>query len=251
MGDRRLRLPCCSASSMSRSTRHRPANNACSLLQNCEARIAFVSSRKQYEKIAAVFVNRQASSMSSSWTTLPNSPKRSRCRAFCAPLPRKTTPNWKTSAVTIEPDDLATLIYTSGTTGTPKGVMLTHGNIASNLNVSLDMYEFDKDDLCVSFLPLSHVTARHLDYALINAGVPLAYCPVIDELPQAMQQVHPTLIVAVPARLREGIQHGAEQGSRTEAQTYRRGRFRLVPQIARRFCAAKRLRHFPGRLPTS
>ncbi len=54
----------------------------------------------------------------------------------------------------IEPDDLATLIYTSGTTGTPKGVMLTHGNMASNLNVSLDMYDMDKDDLCISFLPL-------------------------------------------------------------------------------------------------
>ncbi len=98
----------------------------------------------------------------------------------------------------VEPDDLATLIYTSGTTGTPKGVMLTHGNIASNLNVSLDMYEFTKDDLCVSFLPLSHVTARHLDYALMNAGVPLAYCPVIDDLPRVMKEVHPTLIVAVP-----------------------------------------------------
>ena len=46
--------------------------------------------------------------------------------------------------------------------------MLTHGNIASNLNVSLDMYEFDKNDLCISFLPLSHVTARHLDYALVQ-----------------------------------------------------------------------------------
>ncbi len=76
--------------------------------------------------------------------------------------------------------------------------MLTHGNIASNLNVSLDMYEFDKDDLCVSFLPLSHVTARHLDYALFNAGVPLAYCPVVDDLPRTMREVHPTLIVAVP-----------------------------------------------------
>jgi len=98
----------------------------------------------------------------------------------------------------VEPDDLATLIFTSGTTGTPKGVMLTHGNLASNINVSLDMYEMDKDDVCISFLPLSHVTARHLDYALFNAGVPVAYCPVIDDLPQAMRELRPTVIVAVP-----------------------------------------------------
>ena len=75
-----------------------------------------------------------------------------------------------------------------------------------------NMYEFDKDDLCISFLPLSHVTARHLDYALFNAGVPLAYCPVIDDLPQAMKEVHPTLIVAVPRvyeKVYNQVQHKA------------------------------------------
>ena len=90
--------------------------------------------------------------------------------ASFAPPRRRAIPRWKLIGRQVEPDDLATLIYTSGTTGTPKGVMLTHGNIASNLNVSLDMYEFDKNDLCVSFLPLSHVTARHLDYALVQRG---------------------------------------------------------------------------------
>ena len=165
--------------------------------QNCEARVAFVSSRKQYEKIAGI---REQTSLeyvvlmddaSELTEAIP-------MQSFLRSAPTENDAELEEIGREIEPDDLATLIYTSGTTGTPKGVMLTHGNIASNLNVSLDMYEFDKDDLCVSFLPLSHVTARHLDYALINAGVPLAYCPVIDELPQAMQQVHPTLIVAVP-----------------------------------------------------
>ncbi len=112
----------------------------------------------------------------------------------------------------ILPDDLATIIYTSGTTGTPKGVMLTHGNMASNLNVSLDMYDIDKDDLCVSFLPLSHVTARHLDYALFNIGAPLAYCPNMDDLPRAMAEVHPTIIVAVP-RVYEKIYNKVHYGS--------------------------------------
>jgi long-chain acyl-CoA synthetase len=119
-------------------------------------------------------------------------------QSFLRNAPQGDDPALDAIGELIEPDDLATLIYTSGTTGTPKGVMLTHGNLASNLNVSLDMYEFDKDDLCISFLPLSHVTARHLDYALFNEGVPLAYCPVIDDLPRTMREVHPTLIVAVP-----------------------------------------------------
>ena len=59
----------------------------------------------------------------------------------------------------IQPDDLATLIYTSGTTGDAKGVMLTHGNIAANLSMTTEIYHFNSNDIAVSFLPLSHVTA--------------------------------------------------------------------------------------------
>ncbi len=167
------------------------------VLQNCQARVAFVSSRKQYEKLAAI---REQAGLEYI-VIMDDAPELTEAVPMQSFLQSAATDNdleLEEIGRMVEPDDLATLIYTSGTTGTPKGVMLTHGNIASNINVSLDMYEFDKDDLCVSFLPLSHVTARHLDYALINAGVPLAYCPVVDELPQVMKEVHPTLIVAVP-----------------------------------------------------
>ena len=62
----------------------------------------------------------------------------------------------------VRPEDLATIIYTSGTTGEPKGVMLTHGNLASNFTLSTKPFGFTDTDSCISFLPLSHVTARHL-----------------------------------------------------------------------------------------
>ncbi len=68
-------------------------------------------------------------------------------------------------ARSVQPEDLATIIYTSGTTGEPKGVMLTHGNLASNFTMSTRPFGFTEKDSCISFLPLSHVTARHLDYA--------------------------------------------------------------------------------------
>src|SRR5205823_9463421 len=61
----------------------------------------------------------------------------------------------------ITPDDLATIIYTSGTTGTSKGVMLTQGNIASNLTYSVEAFRWSPDKQLISFLPLSHITARH------------------------------------------------------------------------------------------
>lgn len=167
------------------------------VVQNSEARIAFVSSRQQYEKIAAI---RERTNLKYV-VIMDDAPELTEAvpmQSLLGSAPSADDPEIAALGRQVEPDDLATLIYTSGTTGTPKGVMLTHGNIASNINVSLDMYEFDKGDLCISFLPLSHVTARHLDYALMNAGVPLAYCPAIDQLPKVMKEVQPTLIVAVP-----------------------------------------------------
>jgi long-chain acyl-CoA synthetase len=93
---------------------------------------------------------------------------------------------------------MATVIYTSGTTGTPKGAILSQGNLASNLLHSLNFYEFEAGHSSISFLPLSHITARHVDYAMYWHGVVVAYCPFIDELLVALREVHPTIFVAVP-----------------------------------------------------
>jgi long-chain acyl-CoA synthetase len=109
----------------------------------------------------------------------------------------------------VRPEDLATIIYTSGTTGEPKGVMLTHGNLASNICISTEPFRFSDQDTCISFLPLSHVTARHLDYALLCHGTKLAYCPKFDLLPAAMKAVQPTIFVAVP-RVYEKIRQAVE-----------------------------------------
>ncbi|HVM91200.1 MAG TPA: long-chain fatty acid--CoA ligase [Terriglobales bacterium] len=99
----------------------------------------------------------------------------------------------------IVPSDLATIIYTSGTTGVSKGVMLTHGNMASNISCSLDGFNLrEKDEVSVSFLPLSHVTARHVDFALLQRGVTLAYCPEITQLPATLAEVRPSIFVGVP-----------------------------------------------------
>ncbi len=98
----------------------------------------------------------------------------------------------------IHPEDLATIIYTSGTTGTPKGAMLTHGNLASNISCSLLDFKVGAGHRCISFLPLSHVTARHVDLAMLYHGVTLAYCSSIEQLPQALAEIKPTIFVGVP-----------------------------------------------------
>ena len=116
----------------------------------------------------------------------------------------------------VKAEDLATLIYTSGTTGEPKGVMLTHGNLASNVNVSTSPMGFTEKDSCISFLPLSHVTARHTDYALMSDGVRIAYLPKFDLLAAAMKAVKPTIFLGVP-RVYEKIRQGVEGKSAQSA----------------------------------
>jgi long-chain acyl-CoA synthetase len=116
-------------------------------------------------------------------------------------------------AGTISPDDLASIIYTSGTTGVPKGVMLTHGNLAANIRYSMTGFEVGPGQISVSFLPLSHVTARHADIALLHRGVTLAYCPFIESLPEVLLEVRPHLLVGVP-RVYEKLHTQVEQNVR-------------------------------------
>ena len=113
--------------------------------------------------------------------------------------PSDTDPQFDARAKTVEPCDLATIIYTSGTTGTPKGAMLTHGNMASNIACSMEGFDFGKkEEVSISFLPLSHVTARHVDFALLYRGVTLAYCPDLAHLSHVLSEIQPAIFVAVP-----------------------------------------------------
>lgn len=108
-----------------------------------------------------------------------------------------------------KPDDLASIIYTSGTTGDPKGVVLTHKNLAQNLRYSTDGLDILEGDSAISFLPLSHALARHLDYALYAIGATVAYVPKFEDLSKAMKVVKPTVFLAVP-RVFEKVRQAVE-----------------------------------------
>jgi long-chain acyl-CoA synthetase len=120
--------------------------------------------------------------------------------------PKERDARFDSAARAAASEDLATIIYTSGTTGTPKGAMLTHGNMASNIDYSLSGFSLRGGEISISFLPLSHVTARHVDFAMLSRGITLAYVSLIDQLPQALLEVCPTIFVGVP-RVYEKI-HG-------------------------------------------
>ena len=127
---------------------------------------------------------------------------------------------YRMRAAQVLPGQLASLIYTSGTTGEPKGVMLTHNNFSSNVTDSIVELELKPEtDLAVSFLPLAHVYGRMLDYLYIFQGCPVAYVEVVENVAQALLEVKPTVLAAVPrffekiyARLMEkGSQHSGLQ----------------------------------------
>jgi long-chain acyl-CoA synthetase len=118
---------------------------------------------------------------------------------------RSRRTSWKADALEVKPEDLATLIYTSGTTGDMKGVMLTHGNITSNVTICRELFDFGATDECLSFLPLSHIFERMFGhYSMFNAGVLITYAESVDTVAADMERWRPTLMASVP-RLYEKI----------------------------------------------
>ncbi len=98
----------------------------------------------------------------------------------------------------VKPDDEASLIYTSGTTGLPKGVILTHDNFLSNMKTVRQIIEFTERDVCLSFLPLSHVLERMVTFTYIFAGCTVAYAESVETVAQNLLEVRPTIMVSVP-----------------------------------------------------
>lgn len=98
----------------------------------------------------------------------------------------------------IDPQDIATLIYTSGTTGEPKGVMLTHANLISNVIDASERFVFTGVDISLSVLPLSHVFERTGMYVYIMYGMRVFYAESIEKVPENLKEVRPTVFIGVP-----------------------------------------------------
>jgi long-chain acyl-CoA synthetase len=184
------------------------------LLKDAGCKVAVVSNRMQYDKLNAVRAQTELERIvMMDFAAAPEG-----AIAFSELIVgadakgSERAPVFDALVRSVGPQDLATLIYTSGTTGEPKGVTLTHGNIASNQNFAGLDYNFNPSDSCISFLPLSHITARALDYVMYNHGAQVAYCSQFDKLPQAMKEIRPTVLVGVP-RVYEKIRQAVEAKS--------------------------------------
>jgi long-chain acyl-CoA synthetase len=182
-------------------------------IRDADCRVAIVSTRQQFDKLQSVRAQTPLQTIVIMDSPTPDGAiAMSELLADADAHGTQRDPVFDALVHSAEPGDLATLIYTSGTTGEPKGVALTHGNIAANQNFAAVDFGFNSADACISFLPLSHVTARALDYVMYNHGAQVAYCTQFDKLPQAMREIRPTVIVGVP-RVYEKIRQAVEQKS--------------------------------------
>jgi long-chain acyl-CoA synthetase len=182
------------------------------ILCDSAARVVAVSTVQQLEKVLSI-KNQTAVEHVVVMDPIETS-EAANMQSLLRETPAGFQPNLHVPSTTVTSDDLASIIYTSGTTGIPKGVKLSHGNLTSNMQHSLDGFQVGPGQISISFLPLSHVTARHADLALLYRGVTLAYCPFIENLSQTLIEVRPHILVAVP-RVYEKLHNQVEQSANT------------------------------------
>lgn len=180
-----------------------PAYQVAYILEDSGAELVFVSDAEQLEKVReaaagltqeiaiVVFDAAAAGDGAMSWDD------------FLARGDDAAPDEFLAEAKKAGPGDVATMIYTSGTTGTPKGVMLTHNNLSSNVRATDRLIEVGPDDVSISFLPLSHVLQRMVDYMFFCSGCTVTH-GAIDTVADDMKRLCPTVLVSVP-RLYEKV----------------------------------------------
>ncbi|HJP61640.1 MAG TPA: long-chain fatty acid--CoA ligase [Gemmatimonadaceae bacterium] len=179
-----------------------PPEQIAYILKDSGAAAIFVSTREQAEKVRQVRGQLTALKTVISFDEMPGLANMSISELEKRGTQgdnRDTMATYREDALTVKPDDLATIIYTSGTTGEPKGVMLTHDNIFSNVQAARTAIPFGGADTALSFLPLSHIFERMAGHYLMWAtGTSIAYAESIDTVPINMQEVKPTIVLSVP-----------------------------------------------------
>ncbi len=139
----------------------------------------------------------------------------------------------------VKPDDLATIIYTSGTTGEPKGVMLTHSNLISNVTTCASLFTWDADkEVALTYLPLSHIFERMIIYLYLYIGIQIWYAESIDKLADNLIEVKPTVMTTVPRFLEKAEERMLAQVQKMSP--LKRKLFNWAMNIARQFDPEKK-----------
>jgi len=217
-----------------------PSAQIAFLLQNCGARAIFVSTAEQLAKIGPI----RAQCPALEYVILLEGPASLAPEGLLSfhqvvdkgrPTLEMNPGVFEQRAARVRPDDVATIIYTSGTTGEPKGAMLTHHNFVSNVVSCCEVVPIRGDSTAISFLPLSHVFERMIDYAYAYRASTIAYAESIDKLRDNLLEVNPHCFAAVPrvyekvhARILERAEKGSGLKRKIFAWALKVGRERLA-----------------------
>jgi len=170
------------------------------IIDDSDAKIVVMSDQGQWQKIEAI--KSELTKVTSYITCLSEAPEG--VLTFAQVLERgrkmdKQNPGlFEKMALEVKPDAIASIIYTSGTTGSPKGVMLTHSNIFSNVKTCSSILPFKDTDTVLSFLPLSHILERMAMFAYLHNGMSIGFAESIDTLGENLLEVRPHIMVNVP-----------------------------------------------------
>jgi long-chain acyl-CoA synthetase len=186
-----------------------PASQIQTLLKDAGVKAVVVSNAVQQEKILQI--KNRVPSLEKILLIETTEPQACNCLSFESLLKRGTEVLGKDPSLfsqlcqRVKPEYLASILYTSGTMGLPKGVMLSHSNMVSNVLSCSEVFQLDTSDVALSFLPLCHIFERTACYLQIYRGVTIAYAESPETVPQNLLEVRPTLVTSVP-RLFEKMQ---------------------------------------------
>ena len=170
------------------------------IIDNSEAKIVVVSTHEQWEKLE--LIKPELTNVTHYITFEAEAPEGVLTLTQICERGKKIVEEnpdlFEKMALTVKPEDVASIIYTSGTTGVPKGVILTHNNFVSNVKATASVVNFTEEDTVLSFLPLAHVLERMVTFCYLYKGCSIGYAESLDTLSENLLEVKPHIMVNVP-----------------------------------------------------